>query len=160
MKPISQEVASKLNVVETLTERNHLLPGILWVGQSIHWQLKGLALHKIIPGNFCKKYFLEDSCICVLTSKSYRPELPRAIHRLFQSPSIQNKTKTWKSHCLRKWKSNLRCPALVRLLTGTVYLQQRLMSLFIWNKHVGLSDPSSCLTNRELCLIKFWYSHI
>lgn len=41
-----------------------------------------------------------------------------------------------------------------------VYLQQRLISLFIWNKHVSLSDPSNCWTNRALCLIRFWYIHI
>lgn len=41
-----------------------------------------------------------------------------------------------------------------------IYLQHSPNSLFIWNKHVSLSGLSNCLTNWELCLIKFWHIHI
>ena len=76
-----------------------------------------------------------------------------------------SKKPTTKGKPLRHWNTNNsfldnEITTSPKLGWQWVYLQQRLINLFIWNKHVSLSDPSNCWTNRALCLIRFWYIHI
>ena len=110
-----------------------------------------------------RKQPLEGMLNYILISKERIREVKTNTHNISVSkktnPKSNNNRETTKTltHSVFLDNETTTSPARGR---QRVYLQQRHISLFIWNKHVSLSDPSNCWTNRALCLIRFWYIHI
>ena len=132
----------------------------LSAGLSTRQATRCLRSHRRFQATPGRKHPLESMLNYILISKR------RITGVKTENSNISvSKKPTTKGKPLRHWNTNNsfldnEINTSPKLGWQWVYLQQRLINLFIWNKHVSLSDPSNCWTNRALCLIRFWYIHI